>query len=167
MNRIFFPLFFIALPLAEIATFVLVGRQIGALATVGLVVASMVAGVMLLRYQASRAAQRLRGGGAQGNVAAADIAGGALVVLAGILLLIPGFLTDIVGLLLLLPPVRALARRRFGDRVTIVTSGFSRAGFGQRGTGGGRTIDLDEDDYRRTRPDGDSPWKRIDDDRQP
>ncbi len=173
MNRLLIPLLFLGLPLAEIATFVLVGRQIGVFATIGLVIAATAAGVMMLRAQGSSAAQRLRRAAADGSIEGRDLADGALIMLAGILLVIPGFLTDVAGLLLFIPPVRRLIRRGFGDRVTIVTSGmtggFGRAGFGpggfgQGGFGRGSTIDLDESEYARKRQES-GPPRRLEDDR--
>lgn len=169
MNRLLIPFLFLGLPLAEIATFVLVGRQIGVLATIGLVVAATTAGVLLLRAQGFNAAQRLRRAAADGSIEGRDLADSALIMLAGILLVIPGFLTDIAGLLLFIPPIRRLVRRGFGDRVTIMTSGmtagFGRAGFGAGGPGRGSTIDLDESEYARSRPET-GPRRQLEDDQR-
>ena len=83
-----------------------------------------------------------------------------MILLAGVLLLIPGFVTDIIGLLLFLPPVRDLAWRFLRRRIDIVTTGFG--GFSRPSAGSrDKTIDLDEDEYSAA-PDRDSPWRRID-----
>jgi UPF0716 protein FxsA len=152
------PIFLLALPFLEIADFVIVGRQVGVLATLALVVAAAVAGTILLRVQGLGMLARVRAELDAGRDPGRELANGVMLLLAGILLLIPGFVTDILGLLLLLPPARALAWRFLKDRVVISTSGF--AGFARRG-GDGRTIDLDADEYSHD-PRADTPWRRID-----
>jgi len=161
----FLPLFVLALPLLEIAGFVIVGRQIGALATVGLVLASSVAGALLLRHQGLGVMKRVRAEMDAGHDPSRQLAHGVMIVLAAILLIIPGFITDIFGLLLFLPPVRDLAWRMLKGRVVLATN-FSTGGF--RGRKRDKTIDLDDGDYSRgddyTRgPDHNSPWRRLKD----
>ncbi len=154
------PLFILALPLIEIAGFVVVGRQIGVLPTLGLVVATGILGAILLRIQGFGVMNRIRTETEAGRDPSRDLAHGVMVLLAGLLLLIPGFVTDIIGLLLFLPPIRDLAWRFLRRRIDIVTTGFggfSRPSAGPRG----KTIDLDDDDYSAA-PDRDSPWRRID-----
>ncbi len=85
-----------------------------------------------------------------------QLAHGAMIVLAAILLIVPGFLTDIVGLLLFLPPVRDLAWKYLKNRITVVS------GFGMRRSRE-RTIDLDAEEFSR-KPDPESPWRRLTDD---
>lgn len=160
------PLFLLALPLLEIAGFVVVGRQVGALATVGLVLTSSIAGSLLLRHQGFGVMARVRAEMDAGRDPSSQLAHGAMIVLAAILLIIPGFVTDIFAILLLLPPVRDLAWRLLKSRIVLATS-FSGGGFRTRGRG--KTIDLDDTDYSRaddyTRgPDRNSPWRRLKDD---
>lgn len=154
-----FPLLILALPLLEIAGFVVVGRQIGALATVALVIASSIAGGLLLRHQGFGVMARVRGEIDAGRDPSGQLAHGAMIVVAAVLLMVPGFITDIAGLLLFLPPVRDLAWRFLKKRVVVATD-FG-AGFTARRRG--RTIDLEAEDFSR-RPDPDSPWRRLDDD---
>jgi UPF0716 protein FxsA len=161
----FLPLFLLALPLLEIAGFVVVGRQVGALATVGLVLASSIAGAMLLRHQGFSVMTRIRAEMDAGRDPSRQLAHGAMIVLAAILLIIPGFITDIIGLLLFLPPVRDLAWRALKGRVVLATN-FSTGGF--RGRPRDKTIDLDDGDYSRSDdyargPDHNSPWRRLKD----
>ncbi|UVK47851.1 membrane protein FxsA [Mesorhizobium sp. AR07] len=161
----FLPLFVLALPLLEIAGFVVVGRQIGTLATVGLVLASSIAGAMLLRHQGFSVMTRIRAEMDAGRDPSRQLAHGAMIVLAAILLIIPGFITDIFGLLLFLPPVRDLAWRALKGRVVLATN-FSTGGF--RGRQRDKTIDLDDGDYSRgddykRGPDHNSPWRRLKD----
>jgi UPF0716 protein FxsA len=80
-----------------------------------------------------------------------------MILLAGLLLLLPGFVTDVVGLLLFIPPVRDFVwnqlRRRLA--VTSLATGFGRS---RRRSRDGRTIDLDAEDFHRT-PGPNSPWR--------
>ncbi|MBB6409738.1 FxsA family protein [Mesorhizobium kowhaii] len=165
MRISFLPLFVLALPLLEIAGFVVVGRQVGALATVGLVLASSIAGALLLRHQGFSVMTRIRAEMDAGRDPSRQLAHGAMIVLAAILLIIPGFITDIIGLLLFLPPVRDLAWRALKGRVVLATN-FSTGGF--RGRQRDKTIDLDDGDYSRSDdyargPDHNSPWRRLKD----
>lgn len=153
---------FVLLPLAEIATFVVVGSKIGALTTVALTIASSIVGAVLMRWQGFGILARLQREMERGGSPGREIAHGAMVLLAGVLLLIPGFLTDVVGLLLFIPPVRDLAWRFLKSRATIITD-FSVSGYRGTRASDGRTIDLDEDEYSRGTPprqQGNSPWKR-------
>ncbi|MFC3206679.1 FxsA family protein [Aquamicrobium soli] len=164
--RIFpLPLLLLALPLLEIAGFVIVGRQIGALATVGLVLASSVAGSLLLRRQGFGVMRRVQAELDAGHDPSRQLAHGAMIVLAALLLIIPGFITDIAALLLLLAPVRDFAWRAIGRRIAVFSHvrGFGKGDFGERRRG--TTIELDEDDFSRTgsKPDPNSPWRRLDD----
>ena len=104
----------LALPLIEIALFILVGGAIGLWPTLGLVIAGAVAGITILRGRGVGMVLDVRRSLDRGEDPAAALVVGALSVLAGLLLLMPGFLTDAMGLLLLLPPVRAaiIARLR-------------------------------------------------------
>lgn len=162
------PIILLALPFLEIAGFVIVGSQIGVLATLGLVVASGLLGAFLLRFQGFGILARIRGELDSGRDPSRELANGVMVMLAGVLLLIPGFVTDIVALLLLLPPVRDLAWRFLKRRVVVSTTGFG--GFGRPDAGfsarkdsrrDGKTIDLDADEYSSGQRE-DSPWRRID-----
>jgi len=161
----FLPLFLLVLPLLEIAGFVVVGRQIGALATVGLVIASSIAGGLLLRHQGLGVMARIRAEMEAGHDPSRQLAHGAMIVVAAVLLIVPGFITDIIGILLFLPPVRDLAWRLLKGRV-VVASEFTTAGFRSRQRG--KTIDLDDDDYSRNDDysrgsEHHSPWRRLKD----
>lgn len=152
------PVLIFALPLLEIAGFVVVGRQIGALATVGLVLVSAMAGLMLLRHQGLGVMGRARTEIEAGRDPSRQIAHGVMILLAAFLLIVPGFLTDIAGLLLFIPPVRDLAWNLVKRRITVVSS----FGFGASRREG-RTIDLDAEDFSR-HPNPGSPWRRLRDD---
>ncbi len=92
----------LALPLAELAVFIAVASQIGFAWALMLVLASSLAGGLLLRHAGGSHIARVRGALDQGSFTALQTDGrGGVILLAGILLLIPGFITDIIGFLLL------------------------------------------------------------------
>lgn len=155
-------LILLVLPLAEIASFVIVGREIGVLATIGLVFLSGFVGMFLLRHQGFGVMGRIRAEIEAGRDPGRELAHGLMILLAGILLLIPGFVTDIAGILLFIPPVREFAWRMIRQRVDFRTD-FRMAGAGFRRSRGAPTIDLDKDDYSRT-SNSSSPWRQIEDD---
>jgi len=95
--------------LAEIAGFVVVGRQIGVAGTLIAVVGTGVLGVALLRNQGAAARERIRDALARDEPPVAEMLDGLAMSVGGVCLLVPGFLTDIFGLLLFIPPVRRAA----------------------------------------------------------
>ena len=101
----------LALPLAELAVFIAVAAAIGFAWALTLVLATSLAGALVLRHAGGNHIARVRVALDEGSFTAlqADSSGG-LILLAGILLLIPGFITDIVGLLLLIAPLRRAFR---------------------------------------------------------
>lgn len=105
------------LPLVEIALFVVIGGAIGVWATLGLVVLSGLAGVAAVRLNGFQTLVRARASLEAGTDPAGPMAHGALGVLAGLLLIVPGFFTSAVGLLLLLRPVRQALIGWAGARV--------------------------------------------------
>lgn len=98
---------FLALPLIEIALFIIVGGAIGLWPTLGLTVAGGIAGVAILRGRGVGMVLDVRRSLDRGEDSAAALVQGALAVLAGLLLMLPGFLSDVIGLALLLSPVQA------------------------------------------------------------
>jgi len=108
----------VVVPLAEVTAMIAVGQWIGAWEAIALLFAISLVGFVLVKRQGVGAWRRIRSEMRIGQVPAAAVLDGALVLLAGLLLLIPGFLTDIVGLALLVPPVRDLIRRFAGRRIT-------------------------------------------------
>lgn len=143
------PFLIFLVPILEIATFVVVGSHIGVLATVLLVVATSVAGAALLRIQGLGTLARIRAQVDRGALPDRELAHGAMILVAGLLLLMPGFLTDLVGLLLFIPPVRDAAWRLLRGRIVVAARGPWGGGFaGSRGDD--RTIDLDSDEFSRS-----------------
>jgi len=107
-----FLLLFVGVPLLEIYVIVQVGQALGALPTIALLVADSLVGALLLRAQGRTVWRRFREALASGRPPASETVDGALVIMGGALMLTPGFVTDALGILLLLPPSRALARRQ-------------------------------------------------------
>jgi UPF0716 protein FxsA len=107
---------FIVVPLAELAVIIAVGDLLGLLPTLLLLLGISVAGAWLAKREGLAAWRRFQLALGEGRVPTAEVADGAMVLLAGALLLTPGFLTDVVAVLLLLAPVRA-ALRRLAPRV--------------------------------------------------
>jgi UPF0716 protein FxsA len=149
MGRLIF-LSLLAIPLAEIAVFILVGGAIGLWPTLGLVLVTAIVGTMLLRSQGFAVVGRIRAEVADGMVPAEALGHGVLILIAGALLLTPGFVTDTLGLLLFVPGIRRLIWRAVGRRLTIAVADPHR--------NGPRTVDLDAADYYGP-GDGDSPWR--------
>jgi UPF0716 protein FxsA len=118
-------LLLLGLPLVEIALFVVVGGAIGLWPTLALVVLSALAGVVLVRVNGLQTLLRTRSSLEAGEDPVPAMAHGALRVLAGLLMILPGFITDALGLMLLLPPVRSTVIARTGMR--LVRAGRMRA----------------------------------------
>jgi UPF0716 protein FxsA len=104
---------FILVPIAELAVIIQVGQAIGVWWTILLLIADSILGSLLMRAQGRVAWRRFNEAVRAARVPAREVADGVLVIFGGALLLTPGFLTDIVGLLFLLPPTRAVIRRVF------------------------------------------------------
>jgi UPF0716 protein FxsA len=121
---------FVIVPIAELALIIQVGQAIGVWWTIALLIADSVLGSMLMRSQGRAAWRRFNQATAAGRVPAREVLDGVLVIFGGALLLTPGFISDILGLLLLLPPTRAIARgvlvRRFAHRMVASVTGVPR-----------------------------------------
>ena len=114
---------FIVVPLAELYVILQVGEAIGAVWTILLLAADSLLGSLLLRNQGRSVWGRFNAALAEGRMPHREVIDGVLVVFGGAFLITPGFLTDIVGVVLLIPPTRVLVRRlvvrRLGRRVAV------------------------------------------------
>ena len=110
-------LLFIVVPIAELFVIIQVGEAIGVLPTIALLIADSVLGAMLMRAQGRTAWLRFNLALSEGRMPHREVLDGALVIFGGALLLTPGFVTDIFGIVLLLPPTRALIRSVVARRV--------------------------------------------------
>jgi UPF0716 protein FxsA len=102
---------FIVVPIAELYVIIQIGGLIGVWPTLALLLADALLGSMLLRHQGRGAWRRFNEALAARRFPGREVADGVLIVVGGTLLLTPGFITDVFGLLLLIPPTRAIARR--------------------------------------------------------
>jgi len=100
---------FISVPLIEISLFVEIGARVGVLVTIALVILTAAAGMLLIRAQGLVILRKAQANLRQGVAPVAEVFHGGCLLIAGTLLLVPGFLTDAMGLLLLLSPVRDFA----------------------------------------------------------
>ncbi len=149
---------FIIVPIAEIAIFIGVGGAIGLWNTLALIVLTAIAGTALLRAQGLSTLRRAQESFARHIFPMAELFDGLCLLIAGAMLLTPGFATDTAGLALFVPWIRAALRRamlgylgtRGGGRIWV--DGEDIAAPGDPGGGEGRTI---EGEYRRIDPDGD------------
>lgn len=123
----FFLIPFVFLPLLELFILIQVGDEIGAVLTIGLVLITAAIGLALLRQQGYSTLMRAREKASQGQVPAEEMLGGVFVALGGLLLLLPGFITDVIGLCCLLPPVRRLFLKGLLSR-WLVVGGMSTRG---------------------------------------
>lgn len=110
-------IFIIALPLVEVAVFVRVGGEIGFLSAILLAVGAGIAGLAVLRRQSFATLARARESLERDEMPVAEVFDGVCLLLAGLLLLVPGFVTDVLGALLLVPAFRRGMRGWLGGRV--------------------------------------------------
>ncbi len=148
------PFMLLAIPLLEIAVFVVVGGEIGVLATMGLIFATAVAGTFLLRSQGFGVARRIRATMEQGQIPGRDLVHGMMIMVAGVLLLTPGFVTDTLGFLLFVPQFRDAGWRFLRSRITIITPG----GETRSRSRDPNVIDLESEEYTAG-PRDDTPWR--------
>ncbi|MBW3099131.1 FxsA family protein [Pseudohoeflea coraliihabitans] len=173
------PLVLIVIPIAEIATFILIGGEIGVFSTLGLILLTALVGSFLLRQQGLGILNRVRSETEAGHVPGRDLVHGAMILVAGVLLLTPGFVTDTMGFLLFVPAVRDWAWGHLKSRVVVMATGRGSGSFGGAAPGGpganhprgstkdgsyggrgvdGPVVDLGSEDYTEGSKDADSPW---------
>lgn len=104
-------LFFVGVPLLELALLIELGRQLGFWTTLAIVILTGVAGATLAHWQGLRALARIQQELQAGRLPAGELLDGLLILIAGVMLLTPGFLTDICALLLLLPWMRTAVKQ--------------------------------------------------------
>lgn len=141
-----FLMLFALIALAEMATFFWVESWIGLGWALGLALATAIIGSYLVRQAGVSVWARIRGRLNEGRIPGRELSDGAAILLAGAFLISPGFITDTLGFLLLLPPVRELiygiVSKRVTSRVTVIPSGF---GGPRPDTSGGEVIDIEPD----------------------
>ena len=149
-------LFFIAIPLIEIALFIQVGGWLGLWPTLAIVVLTAIAGTMLVKSQGAQAMQQLRSSFDDLRDPTEPLAHGAMILFSGALLLTPGFFTDALGFALLVPGVRNYVLREMKKRVNVQTVRTDRGWQSQDETIIEGTFSAEDPD----RPTGPSGWTR-------
>lgn len=147
---------FLVVPIIELYLFVQVSAAIGFWAALAWIVLVSVVGAWLVKREGLQALRRANTKAARGEIPTDELITGMLILFAGALMLTPGFLTDMVGLLLLFPPTRALVRSRVRARfsqgpvvigrfggTSFGSTGFDDGPFGPRGRGGDDVWDAD------------------------
>lgn len=145
----------IGLPLAEIAVLIALGTQIGLWATLALLLLAGLAGMLLIRASGLAVLWQAREAAAAGRSPAGALLAGAFTVVAGILLIVPGFLTDFLALLLLIPAFQALIVRR----LPLPAATMTHTGATSRAPPAGPIIDGDFTDVTPSGPRR-SPWSQ-------
>jgi UPF0716 protein FxsA len=118
-------LLLILVPIAEIALIIQVGEWIGVWWTLALLLADAVLGSVLLRSQGRAVWRHFSAAVSEGRIPHREVMDGVLVIFGGALMLAPGFITDVIGALFLLPPTRALMRRLLTRRAVLRIVGTS------------------------------------------
>ncbi|WBA17744.1 FxsA family protein [Salinivibrio kushneri] len=159
-------LLFILVPVIEIGLFIQVGGWLGLWPTLALVLITAFVGASLVRSQGLMTLASVQDRLNRGELPAQQILEGVMLAVAGVLLLTPGFMTDAMGMLVLLPAPRAALAKQLMKRVTVSQAGFSQGGFHQGGNAQGP---FGEDPFRRggRGDDGDTfegEYERKDDD---
>jgi len=160
------PFLLLSIPILEIATFILIGGQIGVLYTLAMILVTAVIGSILLRIQGFSILSRIQSEAQAGRLLGKELVNGVMIMIAGVLLLTPGFVTDAIGFLLFVPFVRMAIWAWIGSRISQSTFGNMK--------GSGRhsykrhdpsrddgIVDLDEDEYSEN-PNPDTPWGSSD-----
>ena len=131
-------LVFIVVPIAELYVILKVGDSIGLLPTVLILAADSIIGTVLLRSQGRAVWRRFNAALGEGRMPHREVMDGVLVIFGGAFLITPGFITDLVGLLLLIPPTRAVIRRivtrRLGQRAAMSVADRAGRGFDVEGS---------------------------------
>lgn len=134
----------------EIAVLIVVGDAIGVLPTIGLLILASVLGGVLLRHEGARTLSALHEAARTRRPPHRELADGVLLAAAGVLIVLPGFVSDALGILCLLPPTRALLRRRLIRAATAP----SPARFGQGNVVDGEVVDQEP-------PAGPASWQPL------
>ena len=160
--RLLLPFLLLIVPIIEIALFVLIGGEIGLAWTLIMILVTAIGGTILLRVQGFAVMERIRKETRAGRIPGRELAHGLMLLLAGVLLLTPGFFTDAIGFLLFLPPLRDGIYHGLKNRLFAIVPGMMGTPFGGAGPLGGNpfgdrsqdgVVDLDVNEYT-SRTDG-------------
>lgn len=161
MRFSFIPFLLLVVPILEITVFILVGGEIGIIATLALIFLTAVIGSILLRIQGFAILSRIRSEMEQNRLPGRELGNGAMILVAGILLLTPGFVTDTIGFALFVPAFRNALWQFLVKHLNIVTVGGHASTQSSGNMNEEDIIDLDPDEYYGE-PKPDTPWREID-----
>jgi len=159
------PFLLLFVPIAEITVFILVGGQIGVLPTLGMILVTAILGSILLRVQGFATLARIQEQSRAGAIPGRELVSGVMILIAGVLLLTPGFVTDSIGFLLFFPPFRQFLWSTIASKIVIKTGGDFAHGYSRNQRGRGHedgVVDLDPSEFSE-KPNPDSPWNKPDD----
>ena len=159
------PFLLLVVPIVEIGAFIAIGGEIGIALTLLMILITAIVGSILLRMQGLSLINKIQTEAAAGRIPGKELGNGAMIVVAGILLLTPGFVTDTIGFLLFVPAVRTGIWNFVKNRINVVvpTGSFKASPFDdqpQPPSGDGPIIDLDADEFSSGTPDPNSPWNK-------
>jgi len=137
-------LLLLAIPLIEIALFIVIGQAIGVWPTLLGVILGAIIGSMIIRHQGLKLVGDIRNTMGRGALPGLKLADAMLISIAGMLIAVPGYFTDVVGLLLLLPPLRTAIYGFLKRRMRIIGDVAAAGASPSRP----RTIELDDDQFR-------------------
>ncbi|WP_156850674.1 FxsA family protein [Bartonella refiksaydamii] len=160
INPRFFIIILLSVLLIEIAGFIFVGKEIGILATLSLVVFTTIAGVILLRIQGVSILKNIQREIIQGHTVENNIINDAFIILSAILLILPGFVSDILGILLLIKPIRSTIWHFFSSFRNKINTHTKNKTNAQNDSE--KIIDLKAEDYK-IYDTTESPWRKNDD----
>lgn len=148
MRLSYLPFLLIIMPVLEISVFIMIGGQIGVLNTILIILFTAILGSFLLRRQGLGLLAKIQHKMAEGQVPGRDLTHGVMILVAGILLLTPGFVTDTIGFSLFVPQIRDIIAGFLKSRINVQTMGSMGGGMGaQNRYREDGVVDLDEDDY--------------------
>tara|TARA_B100001250_G_scaffold237078_1_gene203649 strand:- start:143 stop:628 length:486 start_codon:yes stop_codon:yes gene_type:complete len=147
-------LLFILIPLLEIWLFILLGGFIGVYLTLFVILLTAILGTFLVKTQGINVLKEIQSKFNELENPTEPIVHGAMILFAGALLLTPGFFTDTVGFLLLLPKVRKAAFFWLKNKVNLVKHSSSEIGGGDKN----KYSDIEVTDYKEVEPEEKSPW---------
>ncbi len=157
----FIPFLLLFIPVLEIAVFILIGGQIGIFATLGMIFLTAIIGSILLRIQGFAALGKIQQKTLMGELPGEELVNGVMIMIAGVLLLTPGFVTDSIGFLLFFPPFRKFIWLSIAPKVVINTqSSFQQRQWSDHGNNDETVVDLDPSEFsEKSNPD--SPWNKL------
>ena len=150
---------FVGVPLIELAVLIEIGSGIGALSTVALCLLTAGVGLSLIRMQGLKVVAELQQASTTGDPIVEPMVHGFFLLIAGLCLFFPGFVTDALGALLLIPPVRLMLGRA---GLASAAARGSRTFYHSRSSGAQRTTIIIDGEFQESRNGGDKPGKVID-----